>query len=180
MPVFFLRLFLLIFIAAAPAIVAAQGLPATAGVAGKPRKLQLLSSERVATLEQDSQTQWRAYLKKSEDRFDREQAVMSEEFRQAGLSAPQPAPDTSAQFTVDSKKQDDWYSSDEAIKLAETMISFQTPSGGWSKSVNYASGPRNTFSEMASKNKVAYDYFTTKPGELIDKEMTRWKKRISK
>ena len=38
----------------------------------------------------------------------------------------------------------------------------------------------DTFSEMASKNKVAYDYFTTKPGELIDKEMTRWKKRISK
>ncbi len=160
MPVFFLRLFLLTFIAA-PAVVAAQGMPTTAGVAGKPRKLQLLTSERVATLDQDSQTQWRAYLKKSEDRFVHEQAVMADECRQAGLSAPQPAPNTSAQFAVDSKKQDAWFSSDEAIKLAETVISFQTPSGGWSKSVNYASGPRNKGTHWTSQQGNIWHYCGT-------------------
>lgn len=35
----------------------------------------------------------------------------------------------------------------------------------------------DTFSEMAARNKVAYDYFTTRPGELIEKELARWEKR---
>jgi PelA/Pel-15E family pectate lyase len=37
-----------------------------------------------------------------------------------------------------------------------------------------------TFSEMAAKNKVAYDFLTTKPRDVIDKEVTRWKKRIAR
>ncbi len=38
----------------------------------------------------------------------------------------------------------------------------------------------DTFSEMAAKNKVGYDYFTTRPGELIEKELARWEKRKAK
>lgn len=160
MPVFILRLFLLTFIAA-PALVAAQDLPATTGVAGKPRKFQLLTHERLALLEQQTQTQWLAYLKKSEDRFVHEQVVMSEECRQAGHSAPQPALSTSAQFEADAKKQNAWYASDEAIKLAETVISFQTPSGGWSKSVNYAAGPRTKGTHWTSQPGNIWHYCGT-------------------
>jgi hypothetical protein len=36
-----------------------------------------------------------------------------------------------------------------------------------------------TFSEMAVKNKVGYDYFTTRPGELATKKLERWKKRLA-
>ncbi|HSI63718.1 MAG TPA: pectate lyase, partial [Candidatus Saccharimonadia bacterium] len=35
-----------------------------------------------------------------------------------------------------------------------------------------------TFHEMAEHNKVAYDYFTKKPGEVVGKEFERWKKRV--
>lgn len=160
MPVFFLRLLLLTFMVA-PALVVAQGLPATAGVAEKPRKFQLLTPERLALLEQQTQAQWRAYLKKSEDRFAHEQAVMSEECRQVGLSAPQPAPNTSAQFAFESKKETAWFSSDEAIKLVETVISFQTPSGGWSKSVNYAAGPRTQGTHWTSQQGNTWHYCGT-------------------
>ena len=38
----------------------------------------------------------------------------------------------------------------------------------------------HTFHEMAQHNKVAYDYFTTKPAEVIGKETERWKKRALK
>lgn len=37
-----------------------------------------------------------------------------------------------------------------------------------------------TFSEMAAKNKVAYDFMTTRPGDLLEKETPRWRKRIEK
>jgi PelA/Pel-15E family pectate lyase len=37
-----------------------------------------------------------------------------------------------------------------------------------------------TFRDMAAKNKVAYDFMTAKPGDLITKEVQRWKKRLEK
>jgi PelA/Pel-15E family pectate lyase len=37
----------------------------------------------------------------------------------------------------------------------------------------------NTFQEMAAKNRVGYDYFTTKPAELLGKEAERWRKRLA-
>ncbi|MES2596368.1 MAG: pectate lyase [Verrucomicrobiota bacterium] len=38
----------------------------------------------------------------------------------------------------------------------------------------------HTFGEMAAKNKVAYDFFTTRPKEVIEKEEPRWRKRLEK
>jgi PelA/Pel-15E family pectate lyase len=35
-----------------------------------------------------------------------------------------------------------------------------------------------TFQEMAKNNKVAYDYFTSKPNDIITKEVERWRKRL--
>jgi PelA/Pel-15E family pectate lyase len=36
----------------------------------------------------------------------------------------------------------------------------------------------SSYSEMAKHNKVGYDYFTTRPRDLLTKEHDRWKKRI--
>jgi hypothetical protein len=33
---------------------------------------------------------------------------------------------------------------------------------------------------MAEHNKVAYDYFTTKPADIVGKERQRWEKRLEK
>ena len=38
----------------------------------------------------------------------------------------------------------------------------------------------STFQEMAAKNKVAYDFFSTRPAELLGKELPRWQKRLEK
>jgi PelA/Pel-15E family pectate lyase len=37
-----------------------------------------------------------------------------------------------------------------------------------------------TFHEMAAKNKVAYDFFSTRPKEVLEKEATRWRNRLEK
>ena len=37
-----------------------------------------------------------------------------------------------------------------------------------------------TYHEMAQHNKVAYDYYTTKPRDVVGKEMERWKRRMEK
>jgi hypothetical protein len=33
---------------------------------------------------------------------------------------------------------------------------------------------------MAAKNKVAYDFFSTRAAELLGKELPRWRKRLEK
>ena len=38
----------------------------------------------------------------------------------------------------------------------------------------------STFHEMAQHNKVAYDYFSTKPADVLGREADRWRKRIAK
>jgi PelA/Pel-15E family pectate lyase len=38
----------------------------------------------------------------------------------------------------------------------------------------------DTFGEMAAKNKVGYDYFTTKPRDVIEKEAPKWRKRLGR
>ena len=35
-----------------------------------------------------------------------------------------------------------------------------------------------TFTEMAAHNRIAYDFYTTKPAEFLTKERARWKKRF--
>jgi PelA/Pel-15E family pectate lyase len=37
-----------------------------------------------------------------------------------------------------------------------------------------------SFSEMAAKNKVAYDFFSSRPRVLFEKELPRWRKRLQK
>jgi hypothetical protein len=37
-----------------------------------------------------------------------------------------------------------------------------------------------TLHEMAQHNKIAYDYFTAKPGDVVTKEVERWRKRVEK
>jgi PelA/Pel-15E family pectate lyase len=37
-----------------------------------------------------------------------------------------------------------------------------------------------THTGMAAKNKVAYDFMSTRPRDLLEKELSRWRKRLEK
>ena len=41
------------------------------------------------------------------------------------------------------KKNDDWFRSDEAITIADSVIQYQSPQGGWPKSTNLAKPPKS-------------------------------------
>jgi PelA/Pel-15E family pectate lyase len=46
----------------------------------------------------------------------------------------------------------DWFRSDTARRLAESILSYQTPSGGWSKHVDFTRGPRPRGTSYFSEN----------------------------
>jgi PelA/Pel-15E family pectate lyase len=60
------------------------------------------------------------------------------------------APD-GGDFKISKKAGDPWYASDEAKQLAEIILSYQTPSGGWSKHTAYSDGPRKPGMQWSSQ-----------------------------
>src|SRR6185436_12553849 len=63
--------------------------------------------------------------------------VTPREGRGGGLSLNRPA---------------EWFAGEEARKLADNVISFQTPAGGWSKNMNYADHARQPGERFAPGN----------------------------
>lgn len=111
--------------------------PLGASVIGNNTPSYPVTEARIATLPQSQQPVWRAYLERSEKRKAEDKAVLAAELRAAGLKAPLIPPGGHNAFTVPGEDEPDaWYRSAEARRIADIVVSFQTPSGGWSKNLN--------------------------------------------
>ena len=55
-------------------------------------------------------------------------------------------------FKLKAKVSDAWFAGDEAKKLADAILSFQTPSGGWSKHMGFSKGLRKPGMQWTSQN----------------------------
>ncbi len=79
------------------------------------------------------------------------------------LTLPQsrPAPGNRAALELDSDTPLEWFASAEAVKTAEAILSYQTPTGGWSKAVDYAAGPRQPGTHWTSQEGDAWHYCGT-------------------
>src|SRR5690606_1945491 len=89
------------------------------------------------TRQQGPQETWTDYRARSEAiaRIDRE--FLAAELRQLGKSQAQKPPATK-EFGFDIEQADDWFFSEEGQRILEIILSFQTPSGGWSKRTDMA------------------------------------------
>ena len=84
---------------------------------------------------------WLAYLDSSTAREQRDRAVLAAELRQTGAARPQPAT-AGPVFTVTAAMTEEWFQSEEARRIADIVLSYQTPSGGWSKRIDMRAQPR--------------------------------------
>ena len=118
--------------------------PLTAKTRPSTRAFVMLTEERLATLPEPARAAWQQYLRTSKSLEEKERDLLAEECRQLARPMAQPAPNSSKEFEMDSSVPSDWYGSAEAETLADAVLSYQTPSGGWSKSVDFAQGTRPT------------------------------------
>ncbi len=121
----------------------------------------LLTNERLAALPEGERVVWQAYLKKSNERSEREFDIMAAECRKLGMAQSKPAVDNRAELELDSDTPESYFASDETWKLAEAVISYQTPTGGWSKSVDYKFGPRQPGMHWTSQKGDPWHYCGT-------------------
>jgi len=100
----------------------------------------LLDAQRIAALPERTRQAWMRYLDTSRVQRALDRDSMARELRAVGRERPTRAPYLRATFleTVDD------LSGDRARQVADIVLSFQTPSGGWSKHVDMTVRPRET------------------------------------
>ncbi len=114
--------------------------------------IPLLSASRIDSLREPERDAWKEYLRRSGARRAADTAVMNAELRGVGRSAMVRAP-YAGSFEITKDMAPGWFASDTARRLAQNILSFQAPNGGWSKHVDFSQHPRapgeSYFSESA-------------------------------
>ncbi len=111
----------------------------------------VISLERIARLPEKDREPWLAYLRRSEAAHAEDEAVLARELEESGSKKPARAP-KGQDFRFDPPDDRSWFRGREARDLCEAIVSFQLPSGGWSKAVSYDEGPREPGMFWTSQN----------------------------
>jgi PelA/Pel-15E family pectate lyase len=123
--------------------------------------LEILTDERINDLAEPARRQWQTYLQQSTELARRDRFVLAQELSRSNLQASQPAPDNSQEFELGSKVDLQWLAAPATGQLAETVMSYQTPAGGWSKAVDYTAGPRLPGTHWTSQSGTGWHYCGT-------------------
>jgi PelA/Pel-15E family pectate lyase len=129
-------------------------LPAT--VVGTSAAALSLTPERVAALPEAQRNAWKAYLERSARQMQADRAFLRAELQAAGLKEPTPAPHGNSARSVPLDRPGEWYGGTEARRIAEIVVSFQTPAGGWSKNLDLAAHERKPGESFAPDNLSRY------------------------
>ena len=90
-----------------------------------------LTSERTAGLPAAQQSAWREYLDRSTQQRRADEAFLQREKQVLGIKESFPAPTGKSLKCLTEKHAAAWYHGPEARRLADIVVSFQTPAGGW-------------------------------------------------
>jgi len=85
--------------------------------------------------------EWRAYNVKSEHWKALDKAAIAAERKALGISEVK-LPAYTKEFGFEPKQADDWFKSAEGERIMGIILSFQTPSGGWSKRTDMGKNAR--------------------------------------
>ena len=110
-----------------------------AAVIGKNQPARSLTVERLPELPASQRAAWAAYIKRSQAQMQKDKATLAAELA-PGQTPPPPPEAGSGHMPLD--RQAAWYGGAEARAIADTIVSFQTPAGGWSKNQDRTKPPR--------------------------------------
>ncbi len=106
-----------------------------------PANDSLLAAGRVGTLPPAERAGWALYIDSSRVRAGRDRALVDAEARAAGLASWVPAP-LGPDFYLTATMTPAWFAGAEARRIGNVILSFQTPTGGWSKAVDVTTRAR--------------------------------------
>jgi len=126
----------------------------------------MLSARRVGALPPAERDAWMQYLERSQREQERDKALIDGELHSLGRRNVTRAPYAKEAFGVSPAMTAAWFRSDSGRRMADIVLSFQTPSGGWSKHVDLTRHTRMPGESFFSENEN-WQYIAT-----IDNEAT--------
>ncbi|MFD1787556.1 pectate lyase [Sphingomonas floccifaciens] len=123
-------------------MLASAGLPleaTQAGVVGTMTPASPLTRERIAEAQQDRDA-WTAYLATSERLAAADRLALARERTDGRIPPAVRAGKGTASMPLD--RDAAWYGTVDARRIADTIVSFQTPAGGWGKNADRSGPPR--------------------------------------
>ncbi|WP_454760938.1 pectate lyase [Caulobacter segnis] len=129
--------------------------PAFTSVIGTNTPAQPITAERIAKLPAAQQPAWKAYLARSDAQEKADRAALAAELK-PGETAPPPPATGHGDGGMPLNKDAAWYASPEARHVADVIVSFQTPAGGWSKNQDRHGALRLPGQPWASDNNSKY------------------------
>jgi PelA/Pel-15E family pectate lyase len=124
------------------ALIGFLGVPALhASVVGMSKVADGLTPARIDALPARQRAAWQAYLERSEKQMAADHASLAAERK--GMTEIPPVPRTSGGMrSMPMNRDAAFYGSPEARHVADVIVSFQTPAGGWGKNMDFSGAPR--------------------------------------
>lgn len=130
--------------------------PADAAILGTNPPARALTVKLIDELPKDQQSAWREYLAHSQQQREADQDFLRQEMRAHQLKRPLMPVESRSRKWAGFNRADEWYRGADARQIADCILSFQTPAGGWSKNMNMASDPRAPGMLFAPDNASRY------------------------
>jgi PelA/Pel-15E family pectate lyase len=140
--------FFVLLLGAAPLVPAA--------IIGTNPPAQALTIDRVDGLPAGQQPPWNAYLERSNKQLRADQMFLQNEMRKHGMKESVVPPSGSSTRSIPLNRAAIWYGTAEGRHLADIVVSFQTPAGGWSKNLDLTRHSRAPGEGFAPNNSSRY------------------------
>jgi len=111
---------------------------ASSAVIGTNSPAQPLTAERIAALPATQRSAWEEYLDRSNRQLQTDQNAILKEMRERSMKESVVPPSGRQTRSIPLNKPAAWYGQPEALHIADIVVSFQTPAGGWSKNLDLA------------------------------------------
>ncbi|MCC2957612.1 pectate lyase [Massilia sp. IC2-477] len=144
-----------------------------AAVLGSMTPAQPVSEARIAALPLEQRAPWLAYLARSRALMEADKGALAAE--QLDPAAAAGRPHVSGDGGMPLRKAAAWYGTPEALRVADTILSFQTPAGGWGKNADRSGPPRRSGESWSPpdgpQRKSAWSYVGTIDNGATTSEM---------
>ena len=127
-----------------------------AAIIGTNSPTQPLTAGHIAALPRAQQTVWKEYLKRSTRQLRADQAFLQAEMRKHGIKQFGVPPPGHSARSLPLNNPASWYGESEARRIADIVVSFQTPAGGWGKNLDMTQHPRAPGESFTSNNNSRY------------------------
>jgi PelA/Pel-15E family pectate lyase len=122
-----------------------------ASVIGTSKPAESITAERIAQLPANERAAWTAYLDRSQKQMQADRNALASE-RTPNEPAPQLPKEGFGARSMPLDRDAAWYGGPDAHHIADVIVSFQTPAGGWSKNLDMSGEPRAKGQSYAPDN----------------------------